>query len=77
MLSFKRLFLSPKQKMLIKEEYQYEYDKDLLEKGKEIPVKTNDHCQDATRYLIMGIWKFIRRLLPMIDITEEGDDSDT
>jgi len=74
MFSFKRLFLSPKQKHLIQEEYQYEYDKDLLDKGKEVPIKKNDHCQDAKRYLIMGIWKLIKRLLPMIDATEEGDD---
>lgn len=73
MFSFKRLFLSPKQKHLIEEEYQYEYDKDQLEKGKEVPIKANDHCQDATRYLIMGIWKFIRIMLPFIDVTEKGD----
>lgn len=73
MLSFQRLFISPKQKHLIEEEYQYEYDKDLLEKGQEVPVKVNDHCQDALRYLIMGIWKFIKQLLPMVAI-EEGED---
>ena len=76
MFSFKRLFLSPKQVMLIKEEYQYEYDKDLLDKGKEVPIKQNDHCQDAKRYLIMGIWKYIKRLLPFIATTEKGDDND-
>lgn len=69
MLSFRRLFISPKQKHLKEEMYMYEYDSDLLEKGKETPVKQNDHCEDATRYLIMGIWKFIKLLLPMI-----GDD---
>lgn len=73
MLSFRRLYISPKQKHLIEEEYQYEYDKELLDKGKEVPVKTNDHCQDAIRYLIMGIWKYIKRLLPII---EEGDGED-
>lgn len=75
MYSFKRLFLSPKQKHLIKEEYQYEYDKDLLDKGKEVPIKQNDHCQDAKRYVIMGIWKKIKRMLPMIDATEDGEDT--
>lgn len=69
MLSFRRLFISPKQKHLKEEMYMYEYDSDLLEKGKETPIKQNDHCEDATRYLIMGIWKFIKLLLPMI-----GDD---
>lgn len=73
MLSFRKLFISPKQKHLIEEEYMYEYDKDLLDKGKEVPIKINDHCQDALRYLIMGIWKFIKQLLPIIAL-EEGDD---
>lgn len=73
LLSFQRIVYSPKQKMLIKEEYQYEYDKDLLEKGKEVPIKQNDHCQDAKRYLVMGIWKLIKRMLPFISLTEEGD----
>lgn len=79
MLSYKRLFISPKQKHLKEEMYMYEYDKDLLDKGKEVPIKTNDHCQDATRYIIMGIWKFIRRLLPMMKDKkdeEEGDEED-
>lgn len=75
MLSFQRLFISPKQKHLIEEMYMYEYDKNQLDKGKEIPIKTNDHCQDATRYLIMGIWKFIKRLLPMIEDKEGEDDT--
>lgn len=75
MLSFQRLFISPKQRHLIEEMYMYEYDKDQLDKGKEIPIKTNDHCQDATRYLIMGIWKFIKRLLPMIEDKEGEDDT--
>ena len=70
-LSFRCLYISPKQKNLIGEMYLYEYDKDLLDKGKEVPIKTNDHCQDALRYLIMGIWKILKRLLPII---EEGDE---
>lgn len=73
MLAFQCLFISPKQKHLIKEMYLYEYDKDSLDKGKEIPIKQNDHCQDALRYLIMGIWKYIKRLLPFI---KEGDEED-
>lgn len=75
MLSFQRLFISPKQKHLQDEMYMYEYDKDQLDKGKEIPIKTNDHCQDALRYLIMGIWKQIKILLPFID-EKGGDDND-
>jgi len=73
MLSFQRLFISSKQKYLIKEMYLYEYDADLLDKGKEIPVKQNDHCQDALRYLIMGIWKIIKILLPNVGDDEKDD----
>lgn len=70
MFSFRRLFISPKQKHLIAEMYMYEYDEDLLDKGKEEPVKQNDHCQDALRYLIMGIWKLIKRMLPVVGVDE-------
>lgn len=64
MMSYMRLFLSPKQKHLIAERYLYEYDKDKLDKGKEEPIKANDHCSDAERYTIMGLWKYLRLILP-------------
>lgn len=69
LMALGHLSISPKQKHLIAEMYLYEWNKDLIEKGKEEPVKKNDHCQDATRYLIMGFWKLIKQLLPLI-----GDD---
>ncbi len=69
LMAMRHLFISPRQKHLISEMYLYEWDEDLIEKGKEVPVKTNDHCQDGTRYLIMGFWKYIKQLLPML-----GDD---
>lgn len=69
LMSLGHLFFSPKQKHLISEMYQYEWNKDLLEKGKEEPIKDHDHCQDATRYAVMGTWKTIKQLLPLI-----GDD---
>lgn len=69
LMALRHLFISPKQRHLREEMYQYEWDKDLLDKGKEVPVKANDHCQDATRYLIMGFWKFVKQMLPML-----GDD---
>ena len=71
MMSFMRLFFNPKQKHLIEEKYQYKWNDDLLDKGKEEPVKENDHCCDAERYAIMGVWKYIRQLLPFIDIEEK------
>ena len=45
------------------------WDMDSVDKGIEKPVKTNDHCQDALRYFVMGAWQYIRQMLPMI--TEE------
>lgn len=63
------LSISPKQRHLIAEEYLYSWDEDLLEKGAEQPLKENDHCQDGTRYLVMGFWKYIKQLIPML-----GDD---
>lgn len=66
LMSYMRLFPSPKQKHLIAERYQYEYDKDKLDKGIEEPIKQNDHCSDAERYLVMGVWKYIRQLLPYL-----------
>lgn len=71
MMSFKRLFISPKQKHLIEERYQYKWNEDLLDKGREEPIKAFDHCSDAERYAIMGIWKYIRQLLPFIDVEEK------
>ena len=66
LMSYMRLFISPKQKHLIAERYMYGYDKEKLDKGKEEPVKENDHCSDAERYTIMGIWKYIRQILPYL-----------
>jgi hypothetical protein len=48
----------------------YSYDKKSIERGKEEPIKESDHCQDATRYCIMGMWKQIRRFLPYDDKEE-------
>lgn len=66
LMSYMRLFLSPRQKHLIAERYMYEYDKDKLDKGVEEPVKVNDHCSDAERYTVMGVWKYMRQILPQI-----------
>lgn len=72
-LSFQCLFISPKQKNLIEEIYQYGYDKDKLDKGIEEPIKVNDHAMDAMRYLIMGLWYLIVRLLPVLGVDEKND----
>lgn len=69
-LVFDVLQVSPSQKNLIREFGSYEYDKKALEKGKEVPVKIDDHCMDALRYLVMGMWIKVKYFLPL---TERGD----
>ena len=68
--SFMKLFICNEQVHLKDERGLYKYNKDLLDKGKEEVVKTNDHCCDAMRYYIMGMWRYLRLLLPA---TERGD----
>lgn len=75
-LSLFALYFSPKQKHLVEEIYTYEYDKDLLDKGKEVPIKEKDHCMDAMRYLVMGIWKYIKQIIPILRDLEKGEDDD-
>ncbi len=65
------LQISPMQNNLNKEFGTYEYDKKSIENGKEVPVKMDDHCMDALRYLVMGLWKKIKYFLP---VTERGED---
>ena len=65
LLSFKRLILSRKQTMLINEMGLYQYDEKSIEKGKEEVLKINDHCEDGTRYAVMGMWKKIKYFLPV------------
>lgn len=71
--TLKRLFLSPKQKHLIEEMSLYKYDDDSIEKGKEVPLKMFDHCCDAERYLVMGMWKYLRSLLPALGADEKKE----
>lgn len=64
LLTFERLFVNPKQKNLIREFGVYEYDRKSIERGKEVPIKENDHCMDAVRYCVMGLWKRVKNRLP-------------
>ncbi len=75
-LTYKFIRISPRQEHLIGEMYLYKYDENLLDKGKEIPIKQDDHCQDALRYFIMGVWKYIKRLLPILEEDDEDGDDD-
>lgn len=72
LLGFNKLLISNKQTMLIKEMGLYQYDAKSIKNGKEVPVEESDHCQDANRYLCMGMWKFIKYMLPE---AERGDNS--
>lgn len=69
-LSFNKLLISAEQKMLIKEMGLYQYDPKSIENGQEVPIKTNDHCQDALRYLIVGMWRYVANMLPF---SERGE----
>lgn len=71
LLTYGILEVSPLQEKLIEEFGLYEYDKKLLEKGKEVPIKINDHCLDALRYLVMGLWNRVKRFLPKEEREEE------
>lgn len=69
-LAFNVMSISPEQENAVKEFGVYEYDKKSIEKGKEVPVKENDHCMDAIRYAVMGAWSKIKYWLPNDDIED-------
>lgn len=70
-LTFDILIISPKQENAIREFGTYEYDKKSIDKGKEVPVKEDDHCMDAIRYVVMGAWSKIKHWLPRETQIEE------
>ena len=57
--------VSESQPNLIREFGTYEYDPKSIESGKERPLKEDDHCCDAWRYLVMGMWNKIKHFLPV------------
>lgn len=63
-LIFEILSIAPAQEHAIDEFGLYQYDKKSIEKGKEVPIKENDHCMDAIRYAVMGAWDRIKHWLP-------------
>lgn len=63
-MTFDILSISPKQENADREFGTYEYDKKSIERGKEVPVKIDDHCCDAIRYAVMGAWDRIKHWLP-------------
>lgn len=71
-LVFDVMTVSPKQENAVREFGTYEYDKKSIEKGKEVPVKEDDHCMDAIRYAVMGAWSRLKHFLPLEE--QEIDD---
>ena len=63
--------VSTSQKWLIREMGLYQYDPKSIEKGKEEPVKVSDHCMDACRYVLVGMW---RQIVYMLPVSERGDE---
>lgn len=63
--------VSENQANLIREFGTYEYDPKTIEAGDEKPLKVDDHCCDAWRYLVMGMWSKIKYFLPA---GERGED---
>lgn len=78
-LAFDIMTVNPAQEQCIREYGLYEYDRKSIERGKEEPVKINDHCMDATRYAVMGAWNWLKGWLPeepheeKIDLHEIGN----
>ena len=67
LLTFGILQVSAEQQEAIDEFRTYEYDKKSIERGKEEPVKIGDHCMDAIRYVVMGMWLRLKRFLPEVE----------
>ena len=63
-LTYQVMTVSDRQENLIREMGTYEYDPKSIESGKEKPMKIDDHCCDAWRYLTMGLWDKIKYFLP-------------
>ena len=64
-LTYEIMRISPWQEHAIDEFGTYEYDKKSIERGKEVPVKVDDHCMDAIRYLVMEVWPRLKQWLPV------------
>ena len=73
LLTFGMMTVSPTQENAVREFGLYEYDKDSIDKGREVPVKVNDHGMDAIRYLVMGMWSKLKHYLPAKDKEEEPE----
>ncbi len=73
LFTFEILSVSPGQENLIRELGVYAYDPKSIEKGKEEPVKIDDHGCDALRYMVMGMWTKVKRWLPVGEWEDEKE----
>lgn len=64
LLTYQVMSVSEKQENLIREMGTYAYDPKSIEAGKEKPMMVDDHCCDAWRYLVMGLWSKMKYFLP-------------
>ena len=71
LLTYGIMTISPLQEYAVEEFGTYEYDKKSIERGKEVPVKVDDHCMDTIRYLVMGFWKKMKHWLPVKEYEKE------
>lgn len=70
-MTYQVMTVSEEQENLIREFGTYEYDPKSIESGREKPMKVDDHCCDAWRYLVMGLWSKIKYFLPAGERGEE------
>ena len=67
LLTYRCMNISNEQPPLQQEMGLYQYDEKSIERGAEEPLKKNDHCQDATRYVVMAFWRIVKYLLPVAE----------
>lgn len=67
LLTYRCMSISNKQPHLQQEMGLYQYDEKSIERGVEEPLKKNDHCEDATRYVVMAFWRIVKYLLPVTE----------
>ena len=65
LMTYMLMSVSSSQENLVREFGTYEYDPKTIESGHEKPLKEDDHCCDAWRYLVMGLWSKVKHFLPV------------
>ena len=74
LMTYEAIKLDPKQVNLNEEMYLYEWDMKSVERGKEQPIKDHDHAQDALRYYVMAVWRYMQKLLPTLRNMEKEEE---